>query len=130
NEIRALAGAPVGVMLAQQTAANLHAAPGDTVSVNRWAMAPATVRIDGIVDLPQANSLSQTIGAPPGAQPQAPPDNVLLLPQHQWHQLLDPLARARPDTVTTQIHAARNHRLPPDPAAAYTAATAAARNLE
>ncbi len=130
GEIRTLVGAPTGALLAQQTAANLHVAPGDTITVNRIGLASANIRVDGIVDLPQANSLFQTVGAPPGAQPQAPPDNVLLLPDTQWHQLFDPLVRLRPDLVSVQIHAVRDHTLPADPAAAYTEATAAARNLE
>src|SRR5262245_16929844 len=73
GEVRSLVGASVGVLLAQQTAANLHTAPGDTIAIDRWGMPAAAVRVDGIVDLPQANSLFQTVGAPPGAQPQAPP---------------------------------------------------------
>jgi putative ABC transport system permease protein len=130
GEIRSLVGRPDGVMLAQQTASNLHVAPGDTMTINRYGLAPVAVRVDGIVELPQANSLFQTVGAPPGAQPQAPPDNVVLLPENQWHQLFNPMALMRPDAVSIQIHAARDHSLPADPAAAYTAATASVRNLE
>jgi putative ABC transport system permease protein len=130
GEIRPLVGASTGVLLAQQTAANLHAAPGDTITVGRDGLAPASVTVAGVVDLPQANLLFQTVGAPPGAQPAAPPDNVVLLPQSLWHALFDPLGFIRPDLVSTQIHAVRDHNLPPDPAAAFTVATAAARNLE
>lgn len=130
NEIRPLVGVPAGVLLAQQTAANLHAAPGDMITVSRWGSAPATVRIDGIVDLPQANSLFQTVGAPAGAQPQAPPDNVVLLPEFTWHQLFDTVQRARPDLVSVQIHAARDRTLPPDPAAAYVQSAGNAHKLE
>jgi putative ABC transport system permease protein len=130
KELRSLAGSTTGVLIAQQTAANLHAGPGDTVSVGRAGLGAARVRVDGVVDLPQADSLFQKVGAPPGSQPSAPPDNVLLLPQATWHQVFDPLARARPDLVTAQIHAARSHMLPADPAAAYTFITAAAHNLE
>jgi putative ABC transport system permease protein len=129
--IRALAGTGSGVLLAQQTASNLHAAPGDRVAIGRAGLPPVTVTVAGVVDLPQADSLFQTVGAPVRAQPTAPPDNVLLLPQTLWHRLFDPLAGTRPDLVTTQVHAARDHtRLAPDPAAAYTAVTGAARNLE
>jgi putative ABC transport system permease protein len=130
KELRSLAGSASGVLLSQQTAANLHARPGDTVSVGRAGLGTAQVRVDGVVDLPQADSLFQKVGAPPGSQPSAPPDNVLLLPQASWHQIFDPLAKGRPDLVTTQIHVARSHRLPADPAAAYTVITAAAHNLE
>lgn len=128
--LRDLAGAPAGVLLAQQTAANLHARPGDTVVIGRAGLPPATVQVAGIVDLPQADSLFQRVGAPPGAQPQAPPDNVVLLPARQWHALFDPLARARPDLVRQQVHIRLDRRLPPDPAAAYATVAGAARNLE
>ncbi|KMV18358.1 ABC transporter permease [Mycolicibacterium conceptionense] len=130
GQIRSLVGAETGVLLAQQTAANLHAAPGDTVTIGRAGLPPATVTVNGIVELPQANSLFQTVGAPAGAQPAAPPDNVVMLPDGQWHQLFDPLAVGRPELVSTQIHVRRTHHLPPDPAVAYTAVHAAARHLE
>ncbi|MCU1616552.1 MAG: putative ABC-type transport system involved in lysophospholipase biosynthesis, permease component [Frankiales bacterium] len=130
GEIRTLTGSADGVLLAQQTAANLHVAPGDTVQVRRAGLAPILVRVDGLVDLPQANSLFQVVGAPAGSQPSAPPDNVLLLPADQWQAAFGPLAAARPDLVSTQIHAMRTTPLPSDPAAAYTSVMAAARHLE
>ncbi|MFN8035993.1 MAG: ABC transporter permease [Acidimicrobiia bacterium] len=128
--IRDLTGAHQGVLIAQQTAANLHAAPGDTVTIGRAGLPSVDVRVDGVVDLPGADSFFQKVGAPGGAQPQAPPDNVLLLPAAQWHTLFDPLAAARPDQVKHQVHARISHALPGDPAAAYTQVTRAARNLE
>jgi putative ABC transport system permease protein len=85
-----------------------------------------------VVDLPAADSLFQTVGAPPGSQPSAPPDNVLLLPEQRWQDLFAPLASeaATADGVHTQVHATIGHELPADPATAYTAVTGAARNLE
>jgi putative ABC transport system permease protein len=130
GQIRTLTGTATGVLLAQQTAANLHAAPGDSITIGRSGLPPATVTVAGVVELPQANSLFQTVGAPGTAQPVAPPDNVVLLPEGQWHQLFDPLEAARPDLVSTQIHVHRARSLPPDPAAAYTAVRAATRHLE
>ncbi|PJJ06040.1 putative ABC transport system permease protein [Streptomyces sp. 2333.5] len=130
GEIRVLAGRGDGVLLAQQTAANLHAAPGDTVAVGRAGLPPVKVRVDGVVDLPQADTLFQKVGAPPQSQPTAPPDNVVLLPQARWHTAFDPLAKARPDLVHDQIHARRSHALPHDPAAAYTTATGSAHNTD
>jgi putative ABC transport system permease protein len=130
GEVRTLAGAGTGVLLAQQTAANLHAAPGDRIEIGRAGLAPVTVEVASVVDLPQADTLFQKVGAPVGSQPQAPPDNVLLLPTRQWHQIFDPLATLRPDLVRAQVHVQRTHRLPDDPAAAYTAVTGAAQNLE
>jgi putative ABC transport system permease protein len=130
GELRHLTGAPDGVLIAQQTAANLHASVGDLISFGRAGLTPVQVRVDGIVDLPQADSLFQKIGAVAGAQPQAPPDNVLLLPIGPWHQAFDSLAAQRPDQVRTQIHVRIRHNLPADPAAAFTSVTAAAHNLE
>ncbi|ORC22387.1 FtsX-like permease family protein [Rhodococcus qingshengii] len=128
--LRTLTGTDSGVLLAQQTAANLHVTPGDTVEIGRAGLAPVPVMVDAVVELPQANSLFQTIGAPPAAQPVAPPDNVILIDQARWHTLFDPLAAARPDLVTTEIHAALDHSLPSDPASAYRVVTASAHNLE
>jgi putative ABC transport system permease protein len=124
GEIRGLSGATDGVLLAQQTAANLHARPGDTVTIGLSGGRSAKVRIDGVVDLPAADSLFQKVGAPPGAQPQAPPDNVILLPSGRF----DAIVRGVP--VVTQVHTRISHRLPASPSAAYTAVTGQARNLE
>lgn len=128
--IRGLAGAGTGVLVTQQTAANLHVAPGDTISIGRAGLSAAQVRVDGIVDLPQADSLFQKVGAPVGSQPQAPPDNVVLLPRAAWHAVFDPLAATRSDLIRTQVHARLSHALPDDPAAAYARVSGAARNLE
>jgi putative ABC transport system permease protein len=130
GELRTLAGADTGVLLAQQTAANLHVVPGSPVTLSRPGLPPVSVRIDGIVELPQANSLFQKVGAPAQSQPAAPPDNVVLIPAARFKQIIDPLAATRPDLVTTQIHVARSHDLPADPATAYITVTAAAHNLE
>ncbi len=130
GELRGLNGAPDGVLLSQQGAANLHVAPGDTVAIDRAGLDPVSVPVDGIVALPAADSLFQKVGAPPSAQRTAPPDNVLMVPESQWHQMFDPLAQSRPDLVRTQVHARLSHALPADPAAAYDQVTAAANNLE
>ena len=128
--IRSLSGNETGVLLAQQTAANLHAAPGDTVSISLAGAEPVDVVVSGVVELPQADSLFQSVGAPPGAQPSAPPDNVLMLPAAQWHQVFDAVGRSRPDLVSSQIHVARTHDLAPDPASAYADAVSSANNVE
>ncbi|MFJ9034324.1 FtsX-like permease family protein [Streptomyces sp. NPDC102274] len=130
GEIRVLAGSGQGVLLAQQTAANLHAAPGDTVTVKRAGLPPVPLRVGGVVELPLADSLFQKVGAPQQSQPSAPPDNVVLLPERTWHTVFDPLAGDRPDLVRTQIHTLRGHDLPADPAAAYTEAGGSARHAE
>ncbi|MCM2416726.1 FtsX-like permease family protein [Streptomyces sp. RKAG293] len=130
REIRQLTGAADGVLLAQQTAANLHVAPGDTVRIGRPGASPVSVTVAGVVDLPQADSLFQKVGAPPQTQPSAPPDNVILLPAAVFSTLTTPVKAVDPAAVTTQIHVARDARLPQDPAAAYSAVTSAAHNLE
>jgi putative ABC transport system permease protein len=130
EQIRLLLGAKNGVLLFQQTAANLQATVGDTIMLKSVGQKTVTVRVDGIVDLPQADTLFQTVGAPIGAQPAAPPDNVLLLPMQTWHQMFDPLAQTRPDLITYQTHVRLDHRLPNDPSAAYSAVSGHARNLE
>lgn len=130
DEIRPLTGARDGVLLAQQTAANLHAAPGDTVRLSVPGNADAAVKVAGVVDLPQADSLFQKVGAPPSSQPAAPPDNVMLLPTPIFDALTARTKAVDPAAVTTQVHVARDARLPADPAAAFTAVTGAARHLE
>jgi putative ABC transport system permease protein len=128
--IRILTGSGSGVLIAQQTASNLHAAPGSHITIQRPGLKPVVVTVAGVVDLPQADSMFQKVGAPVGSQLSAPPDNVVLLPSAQWAAFSQPLQHLRPDLVSTQIHARLKHRLPADPAAAYATATGAAHNLE
>ncbi|MGW6156952.1 FtsX-like permease family protein [Streptomyces sp. NPDC055144] len=127
GEIRSLTGGTSGVLLAQQTASNLHVAPGDTISVQLPGTGAHQVRVAGVVDLPQADSLFQKVGAPSQTQPTAPPDNVLLVPTATFSSLT---AHASGAAVTTQIHAARDAKLPTDPASAFDSVTRAAHNLE
>ncbi len=127
GELRNLTGATSGVLLAQQTAANLHAAPGSNVVIQRPGQDPATVQVDGIIDLPQADSLFQKVGAPAGAQLQAPPDNVLVVPSARLAALF-PASAGVP--LRSQVHVRLDHRLPADPAAAFSTVTGKARNLE
>ncbi len=129
NEIRLLIGEG-HVLLAQQTAANLHATPGTTVAIKRPGLPPVPVTVDAIVDLPEADSLFQPLGSAAGATPQAPPDNVLILPLPIWHNVFDPVAQIAPNAVRMQLHATIPHTLPAAPAAAYVAVTRWARNYE
>lgn len=130
-QARRLIGSVDGVLVAQQTAANLHVAVGDQVIVHRYESPDITVKIAGIVDLPNADAVFQAIGAPAGAAPQAPPDNVLLLPMSQWRQAFDLQGARRPDTVRTEFHVGLDHHdLPPDPVAANMLATERGHNLE
>ncbi|MES0157859.1 ABC transporter permease [Mesorhizobium sp. M0018] len=130
-EVRPLSGKTDGVLIAQQTAANLHVGPGDTVSIKRIGLPPAEVKVAGVIDLPDADSLFQAVGLPPQAAPQAPPDNVLVLSRQDWQQLFDPQQKMRPDTTRLQWHVRLAHEaLPTDPVTAYTFVTSAKRNLE
>jgi putative ABC transport system permease protein len=73
DQVRGLIGAGSGVLLYQQTAANLAAAPGDTISIGRAGAPSVDVSVAGIVGLPHADSLFQAVGAPAGSGLQAPP---------------------------------------------------------
>jgi putative ABC transport system permease protein len=130
GEMRFLLGAHDGVLIAQQTAANLHASIGSIVLMGRQGLPAAPVRVDGIVDLPAIDSLFQTVGAPAGAGATAPPDNVVLLPLAEWHRLFDPVATTDPSAVVAQVHVRLTHDLPPDPSAAFNQLLAMAHNLE
>src|SRR4051794_20880509 len=132
GQLRTLAGSDDGVLVAQQTAANLHVGVGvgDVVSVSRPGLSDFTAQVQGVVDLPQADTLFQTVGAPAGAQPTAPPDNVLLLPEQTWHEVFDAPAATRPDLLTIQVHVGRDASLPADPAAAFATESGTARNTE
>lgn len=130
-ELRPLIGSVDGVLVAQQTAANLQVTVGDTVTIQRLSLPPVTVKVEGVIDLPYADSLFQAIGIPPGIAPQAPPDNVILLPMNQWQQVFNQQATVRPDSVRTQLHIRlARHNLPNDPSAAYTYVEQLAKNLE
>ena len=130
DQIRDLSGATSGVLLFQQTAANLHAAPGDSVTIRRVGFPPTQVVVAGVVDLPEIDNLFQHVGAPPQSQRTAPPDNVMLMPMAQWHILFDPLAAQHPELVADQIHIDLNAQLPRDPAAAYAKVVGDAHNVE
>ena len=129
-ELRSLIGASTGVLLSQQTAANLHAGVGDTVNIARYGAAPVNVTVAGVVDLPQADSLFQAVGAPKGLAPQAPPDNVLLLPRAQWDAIFTAQKAARPDTVREQLHVRLGQTLPSDPGRAFDQVNKLANNVE
>jgi putative ABC transport system permease protein len=118
----AMADGPVPGVLVQQTASNLAARVGDVVRIGRPSLA---VRVVGVVDLPHADSLFQTVGAPAGSQPSAPPDNVVLLDLDEWHRAFDGSPAA-----TVQVHVRRTRALPADPAAAFDAVVGQARHLE
>jgi len=131
GSVRLLAGSLDGPLLAQQTAANLQAKPGDLVSIGRPGLNSASVRIAGVVELPAADSLFQKVGAPIGAQLQAPPDNVIVLPPAAFQKVEGPLAQARPDLLSTQVHLTLDHNgLPASPSAAFTDVSGQALNFE
>lgn len=107
SELRPLLGGTTGALLQQQTAANLAATLGSTVTV---AGSGATIRVDGVVDLPNADSFFQVVGAPAGSAPGAAPDNVLLVPPTSFAALVGQAS------VVHQIHVRLDHAsLPSDP---------------
>jgi putative ABC transport system permease protein len=131
GEVQVSIGAPRGVLLFSQTASNLHATIGSTVVLKRVGLPPANVRVDGIVSMPNADTFFQAVGLPPGTAPQAPPDNLVLLPAAQWHALFDGQRTVRPDSVREQLHVRIAHdALPADPRAAYDDVSGKAKNVE
>ena len=109
GEIRSLLGTG-GAVLQQQTASNLGAAPGAVVTV---LGANRTVIVTGVVDLPNADSFFQVVGAPAGSGASAPPDDVLLVSPARFAALTSGAA------VIHQFHVRLDHTaLPSDPAAA------------
>ncbi|MEU0556693.1 ABC transporter permease [Dactylosporangium sp. NPDC006015] len=130
GQIRDLGGGPgdgKGVLLAQQTAANLRAVPGTVITVQRPGLTPAEVTVTGVVDLPHADTMFA--GTTPGTAV-APPDNVLLLPDTTFAEMFTPLRAVRADLFTDEVHARTDRRLPADPGRAYTATGGAARHLD
>lgn len=120
NQISLMLGSPDGALIATQTATNLHVAPGDTVSLQRVGLPPVGIVISGVVNLPNADAMFAPIGVPLGTAPQAPPDNVLIVPMPMWHTLFDAQQGSRPDTVRTQLHVRLTHTaMPSDPGTAY-----------
>jgi putative ABC transport system permease protein len=130
GELRLLSGGLGGVVVAQQTASNLHVAPGSTVTIARPGLKPVNVTVGGVVDLPYADSLFQKVGAPPGSQLSAPPDNIILLPQAEFARVQAPIIASRPELIRTQIHTILSHALPSSPSAAFDEVAARAHNLE
>jgi putative ABC transport system permease protein len=131
DEIRALVGATTGVLVTQQTAANLHVSVGDKVVIHRLQVPDFIVKVAGIVELPNADPLFQAIGRSVGAAPQAPPDNVMILPASLWQQAFEPQMVVRPDTIQRQLHVRLDRSgLPSDPTIASVDIADAGRNFE
>jgi putative ABC transport system permease protein len=125
GELRSLVGATSGVLVAQQTAANLAVVPGDSFSVQRPDGTAVVLTVDGVVEMPAADSFFQVVGAPADAGATAPPDNVVLLPPDRFP------AVAGGVEVVHQIHVGLDHAaLPADPAAAATTVQRRANHLE
>jgi len=121
SEIRALVGTGQGVVLQQQTASNLAAAPGATVTV---LGSGRVVTVGGVVDLPNADSFFQVVGAPAGSGASAPPDNVMLVPPPMFSALVSGA------TVIHQLHVQLDHSaLPSDPAKAADEVTRRANHF-
>jgi putative ABC transport system permease protein len=139
--MRSLIGTTAGVLLAQQTASNLHARIGDRVNVELDETgAPAAGRLPahrrvsaivaGIVDLPFADSFFQSVGEAHGQAAQAPPDNVLIVPAQLFQRWFAVQAIRRPLSVRTQLHVRLAPDLPHDPLAALTFVVDAANHVE
>ena len=111
SEIRSLVGRTGGIVLQQQTASSLAASPGTVVQVLGTGR---TVTVGGVVDLPNADSFFQVVGAAAGSAAGAPPDDVLVVPPSVFATLIP-----RGATVVHQFHVRLDHTsLPSDPARA------------
>lgn len=131
SEIELLRGNDGGAVIAGQTASNLHVGVGDSVTVHRIGLPDVQVQVTGIAALPNADSLFQAIGVPAGTAPQAPPDNVMIVPAAQWHAWFDAQQAQRPDTVSTQLHVRFDRKaLPTDPGDAYVGALRQANHVQ
>ena len=131
GQIRSLLGSATGVLLAQQTAANLHVTIGEAITLTPAGAAPFDVKVDGIVDLLNADPLFQTIGPQKGPGATAPPDNVVLLPMDMWNNHFLDSTRMPGGRARLQIHAGLDHAsLPAAPDAAFAAVSGKARNFE
>jgi putative ABC transport system permease protein len=118
KQLRYLVGQHSGVLLAQQTAANLGAAPGSTVTIHLANGAAVRRVVAGVVDLPQADSFFQVVGTASGAGASAPPDNVIFVPPTLF------ASSTRGSVPTQQFHVRLDHSmLASDPAAAYQSVT-------
>jgi putative ABC transport system permease protein len=130
KQLRLLSGSLTGVLLSQQTAANLHAVPGNTVSIARLGQPPLDVKIDGVVELPNADQLFQIVAATPQAARTAPPDNVILLPQNQWREAFQSQLENFSQTAARQLHVSFDHKvLPSSPTDAFVTVQEMANNL-
>lgn len=121
SELRTLLGSSTGAVLQQQTASNLAAQPGTVVTVLGTGK---SVPVSGVVDLPNADSFFQVVGATGAATSTPAPDNVLLVPPAVFATL------APQADVIHQLHVRLNHAgLPGDPAAAADEVRARANHL-
>jgi putative ABC transport system permease protein len=124
GEIRFLVGSKHGVFLQQQTASNLGAVPGSVISVQSATGKHVALRVNGIVDLPKADSFFQVVGTASGVGATAPPDNVVIVPPSQFGAL------TAGSTVVHQFHVTLDHStLPTDPSAAMTEVTGRANHF-
>jgi putative ABC transport system permease protein len=131
GQVRVLLGGARGVRVAQQTAANLHVTIGDKVTVTIDAARSIDAVVEGVVDLPNANALFQTIGPQQGPAAAAPPDNVVLLPMDQWMAAFGPIVQAGGESARLQIHVALDRSaLPSAPDEAFIDAAGRAKNFE
>ena len=131
GQMRSLLGSAKGVLLAQQTAANLHVTVGEAITLTPAGAAPFEVKVEGIVDLLNADPLFQTIGPQKGPGATAPPDNVVLLPMDVWNSHFAESTRLPGGGARLQIHVSLDHAsLPAAPDAAFTVVGGKARNFE
>jgi putative ABC transport system permease protein len=130
RQIRLLSGSLNGVLLAQQTASNLHAGPGDTVTIARLGQPAIDFKVDGVVEVSSADQFFQIVSSSPQTARNAPPDNIIFLPASQWETAFGSQLDTMPQTSQRQLHVSFDHSvLPGDPTQAFIVATEMANNL-
>ena len=132
GELRLLSGTLDGVLVAQQTASNLHVAPGSTVTVARPG-SHAGQRHRGRRRRPSLRRFAVPEGrrACRARRPRRRPDNVIILPQSTFARVEAPILASRPELIKTQIHVTLSHALPEQSRARpLTTSPSRAHNLE
>ena len=121
-------GAATGVLLAQQTAANLHAQPGDTDRDRpRRAAAGAACASTASSTCPRPTRCSSASAPRRARSPRRRPTTSCCCPQRRTVRRA--VARARAELVRTQVHAA-SPRAARQPERGVHAGLGQARNLE
>ena len=130
GQIRLLLGSLSGPLLAQQTAANLHATVGSKVTIDRPGLGPVNVVVAGVVDLPNQDSMFQAVGLPAEPNRRRRPTTSCCCRRRNGARcsISRPRrVRAAPGQLHVRLEPAS---LPSDPVSAFADVLGRAKNLE